>query len=339
LLGGLALGAAAAAGWAAQHRAVARRQPSDEEVAAEELALPEHLHHSIEVDDGGRIHAIERGHGPPLVLLHGFMLDASAWVHQLHDLSERHRVIAVDMRGHGQSTLGAAGFNAAPGADAALADLSAPGVRRMAADVETVLGALDVERCTLVGHSMGGMVALQLANGGSTDDFRRRVSGMALVSTTAGPFTHLPGMGGMSRVAGPVSARAVHIADRWGVRTVASDDVRWWLTRLAFGADASAAQVRFVERLHMATPARTLGELLPSIAVFDLSRFLSTIDLPVLVVVGSHDRLTPPRHALRTADALPRAQLVELPRCGHMPMLERRFEFARLLEEFAAKIA
>jgi pimeloyl-ACP methyl ester carboxylesterase len=143
----------------------------------------------------------------------------------------------------------------------------------------------------------------------------------------------------MSRLAGPVSARAVNLADRWGVRTVASDDLRWWLTRLAFGAGASAAQVRFVESLHMATPARTLGELLPSIAVFDLSRSLSTIDLPVLVVVGSHDRLTPLRHALRTADALPHAELVELPRCGHMPMLERRFEFARLLEEFAAKIA
>ena len=55
-------------------------------------------------------------------------------------------------------------------------------------------------------------------------------------------------------------------------------------------------------------------------------------------MVGSHDRLTPPRHARRTADALPRAELVELPRCGHMPMIERRREFARLLDEFAAKI-
>jgi pimeloyl-ACP methyl ester carboxylesterase len=336
------------AGWAAQHRAVARRQPSDEEVTAEELALPEHLDHIVEVDDGGRIHVVERGHGPPLVLLHGFMLNASVWVHQLHDLSERHRVIAVDMRGHGQSSLGAAGFKTVPGADGlrgrrahadmTAAGLGAPGVRRMAADLETVLGALDVERCTLVGHSMGGMAALQLAHD-APPDLRRRVTGMVLVSTTAGPFTHLPGMGGMSRLAGPVSARAVNLADRWGVRTVASDDLRWWLTRLAFGAGASAAQVRFVESLHMATPARTLGELLPSIAVFDLSRSLSTIDLPVLVVVGSHDRLTPLRHALRTADALPHAELVELPRCGHMPMLERRFEFARLLEEFAAKIA
>jgi pimeloyl-ACP methyl ester carboxylesterase len=56
------------------------------------------------------------------------------------------------------------------------------------------------------------------------------------------------------------------------------------------------------------------------------------------VVVGSHDRLTPPRHAVRTAGALAHSELVELPRCGHMPMVERRREFARLLEEFAAKL-
>ena len=81
-----------------------------------------------------------------------------------------------------------------------------------------------------------------------------------------------------------------------------------------------------------------MADLLPALALFDLSAWLGTLDLPVLVVVGSHDRLTPPRHALRTAAALPHSELVELPRCGHMPMIERRHEFARLIEEFAAKI-
>ena len=123
------------------------------------------------------------------------------------------------------------------------------------------------------------------------------------------------------------------------MRTLGSEDLRWWLTRLGFGADAPPAQVRFVEGLHLSTPANTVAELLPSLALFDLSSWLGSLDLPVLVVVGSRDRLTPPRHALRTAAALPHSELVELPRCGHMPMIERRHEFARLLEEFAVKIA
>lgn len=91
--------------------------------------------------------------------------------------------------------------------------------------------------------------------------------------------------------------------------------------------------------MHRGTPSRTLAALIPSLATFDLSSRLGTLDVPVLVVVGSHDKLTAPRLARRMAGALPESQLVELPRCGHMPMLERRHEFSRLVDEFTAKIS
>ena len=344
-------GAALAAGWAAQHRIVARTRSPVDDIAAEGLTVPDDcVEHAIDVDDGGRIHVIERGTGPPVVLLHGFMLSSALWAHQLRDLAEDHRVIALDLRGHGASVPGTAGFSmdteehglvdeVRAEARASMAQQGSAAMRRMAVDVRTVLDALDVEHALVVGHSMGGMVALQLAHDLPSAELRRRVASMALVSTTAGPFTRLPGFGGVARMAGPVSARAMGLADRWGVRTLALQDVRWWLTRVGFGADAPPVQVRFVEGLHLATSPTTVAELLPGIALFDLSKWLGTLDLPVLVVVGSHDRLTPPRHALRTAGALAHSELVELPRCGHMPMVERRHEFARLIEEFAAKLA
>jgi pimeloyl-ACP methyl ester carboxylesterase len=342
-------GAALAAGWATQHRLVARTHTTPDEIEAEGLTVPEDCtEHVVDVDDGGRIHVIERGQGTPIVLLHGFMLSGALWAHQLRDLALQHRVIAPDFRGHGSSVPGTSGFSlgADPGlvdelrADVrvAVAQEGSPAVRRMARDIRAVLDALDVEHALVVGHSMGGMVALQLAHDTPTDELHRRVAGLVLVSTTGGPFTKVPGFGGMARLAGPASARAMSLADRWGVRTVASQDLRWWLTRVGFGAEAPPAQVRFVEGLHLATASSTLSELIPALALFDLSKWLGTIDLPALVVVGSNDRLTPPRHALRTAAALPRSELVELPRCGHMPMIERRHEFTRLIEEFAAKI-
>jgi len=342
-------GAALAAGWATQHRLVARTHSTPDDIAAEGLTVPEDcVEHVVDVDDGGSIHVIERGHGTPVVLLHGYMLSSALWAHQLRDLADHHRVIAPDLRGHGSSVPGASGFStistegpmAELRADArmAAAEQGSPGVRRMAADVRTVLAALEVEHALVVGHSMGGMVALQLAHDTPADELRRRVAGLALVSTTAGPFTRMPGLGPMARVSAPVSARAVGLADRLGVRAFGSPDLRWWLTRLGFGADAPPPQVRFVEGLHLATPSTTVIDLLLSLAMFDLSKWLGSLDLPVLVVVGSHDHLTPPRHALRTSAALSHSQLVELPRCGHLPMIERRREFARVLEEFAAKI-
>jgi pimeloyl-ACP methyl ester carboxylesterase len=350
----LALGAGAVTvgGWALQHRAVSRSAATVEEMAAEGLTMPDDLrHHFVDVDDGGRIHVVERGQGPALVLLHGFMLSSGIWVHQLRDLADHHRVIAVDLRGHGQSVPGSDGFgDARPSGPAGPADVAdvgdasvgaaahgPAGIRRLAADVRIVLEALDLEQAVVVGHSMGGMVGLQLLVDLPVDE-RRRVAGLVLVSTTAGPFTTVPGWNGLATVTGPVTARAALLAERWGVKALPSRDLRWWVVRMGFGAEAPPVQVRFVEAMHVATPSSTLAGLLGSLARFDLSGELGSFDVPVLVVVGTHDRLTAPRHARHLADALPAAELVELPRCGHMPMLERRHEFSRLLDEFSRKL-
>lgn len=312
----------AAAGSVLQHRSVARAVVTEQDIESEGLTLPgDLLHHLVEAEDGGRIHVVEGGTGPVVVLLHGFLLDSSIWAHQFRDLAHQRRVIAIDHRAHGKS----------------LAGVGAPGIRRLAADLAAVLEEMDLSDVLLVGHSMGGMVALQFALD-SRKAMRNRVAGIVLASTLAGPFLQLPGWGALARVGAPVSARAVLLAGRLGVPGVLSHDLRYWVSRLAFGSDARPAQVRFVEALHTTTSSRTLAGLLPSLALFDVFAGLGSIEEPVLVVVGSHDRLTPPRAARRMAGALPHAQLAELARCGHMPMIERPHEFSRMLDEFADKI-
>jgi pimeloyl-ACP methyl ester carboxylesterase len=360
---GVALGLGAAAGGAAAllHRSVRRATANEEEIAVEGLTLPADLRREVvEMDDGALIHVAERGEGRAIVLIHGFMLDGSIWAQQFRDLSGSYRMVAIDQRGHGSSELPAWGYGARRGrlrgaasdassprvtgpplaeaARTAAAGVGAPAVSRLARDLARVLEAMDLRETLLVGHSMGGMVVLQLAQD-HPGLVAERVSSMALVSTLAGPFKHIPGWTRTARLMVPASARALLLADRVGVRALPPSDLRFWMTRLGFGADAPPAQVRFVESLHLSVSPRTLAGLLPSLAVFDLSASLGSIDTPALLVVGTRDRLTPPRQARRLADSLPHAQLVELARCGHMPMIERPHEFSHLLEEFADKTA
>jgi pimeloyl-ACP methyl ester carboxylesterase len=395
-LGVGAAGAAIAAGWAVQRRFVSRSSATAEEITKAGLDLPDDVEHSeIQVDDGGRIHVISRGKGQPLVLLHGVFLNSGIWTHQLADLADEHRVIAVDLRGHGRSVLGIDGFGCdapipasaapAPRAEDPVGDLleavpstngaartsagvpadslvptrslSAAGaakrrarflrsrrpapsaLERLGRDIRQVLSAMDIEGGILVGHSMGGMVAISAVAGMSPEERHRRLSGLLLTSTTTGPMLGLPGWDLVASVGSAAALRVVGASVRAGRGPIPKGDVRWWASRIGFGADAPAAQVRFVEAMLAETDPRTMTGLLEALARVNLTGLLPSVDLPTLVTVGTHDRLTPPWHSRRLETRLPEARLVELARCGHMPMLERPKEFDRLLEEHARKVS
>jgi non-heme chloroperoxidase len=332
----IGVAAASAAAWALQHRAVRRAQAHGS--ADDELVLPEDLvHRFVDVPDGRRVHAMERGEGPPIVLVHGFMLSGALWVHQLRDLAARHRVVAVDLSGHGQSIPGSTGSAPVATGSVGAGSVGPDALGRLASDLWAVLEALDVEGTLLVGHSLGGMTVLRLALDTAGSQIRSRVDGLALVSTTAGPLVPLAGARSLAPVAERL-ARLVIAAERRSAGWPPSGDLRWWVSRMGFGADAAPAQVRFVEEMHGATSSQVFADLLPALTSYDVSGRLGSLELPAMVVVGTRDRILPARHARRLAAGLERAELVELPRCGHEPMLERPNEFSRLLDEFSDKL-
>src|SRR5699024_6851248 len=101
----------------------------DEPVPDHLLDLPEGVQaHEIATDDGGTISYLEQGEGQPLVLLHGITLRSDVWAPQFHQLTDRFRVIAVDLRGHGGSKAGREGL----------------GLPRLAADLANLLETLDL---------------------------------------------------------------------------------------------------------------------------------------------------------------------------------------------------
>ncbi len=320
---------------AIEHRLAAAAVASEADMEAAGLVLPDDLvHHDVHTDDGGMIHVVERGEGPAIILLHGVTLTHETWVHQLRHLADSYRVLALDQRGHGRSVPGSDFF------DAPARWPSGPGARamkRMAADVVSVMDALEVDRALLVGHSMGGMVTLQLLHD-APDEVGKRIAGMALVATTAGPFLGVPGFARALEATTPLTRHSLEALDRRSMRLLPTRDLAYWSTRLAFGADAPAVQVRFAEKMINSMSPGVMARLLGDVAGFDLSSGLASIEQPASVVVGTHDRLTPPWHARRLVRTLPDAQLFEQMRCGHMVMLERPGELNRILGETAAKV-
>ncbi len=282
-------------------RAAARRwRASADELAAAGLSLPADLRHRfVATSDGGRIHVVERGEGPTFVLVHGIMLTVATWAPQLRGLNGR--IVAISQRGHGQSRAGSEGYT----------------LERLAADLAEVLDDLDVRDAVLVGHSMGGMVSLLLALS-RPEELARHVRRLVLVATTPGPIV-------APRLAALAAAAATHAlsgAERRG-RGPLPRAATVWASRTAFGASASRPDVELLRGMLDSMSPGPLAALLPHLLAFDVRDRLGAIALPVHVVVGNRDVLTPQREARKIAEGVPGARLTVLAGCGHMVMLER----------------
>lgn len=315
---GAAIGAgvATAAGMAyVLERSGARRfRATDEALAKAGRTLPGDLrHHFVPMSDGGRVHAVEHGEGPAVVLVHGITLGVATWAPQLRSLPGR--VIAVSQRGHGQSRAGSEGYS----------------FDRLGADLLEVLEALEVRGAVVVGHSMGGMVVQRLA-AERPEDLARHGDRLVLVATSAGSTA---------------AARAGAVATVGMVRFLAGAERRGqgplprganvWAARAAFGASPSPADVALVSGMLDAMAPSALAGLVPHLLAFNVREQLGSVAFPVHVMVGTRDLLTPPRTARAIAARVPGSALTVLRGCGHMVMLERPEELAAAIIGTAAR--
>jgi pimeloyl-ACP methyl ester carboxylesterase len=273
-------------------------------------------HHDLPTPDGGSVHAVERGAGRPLVLLHGITLRSDVWAPQLHQLADRYRVIAVDLRGHGRSTAGTDGY----------------GMSRLATDLATLLEGLDLHDAVVVGHSMGGMTAMQFC-GDHPDVLAERVAGLVLVATRA----HQVMPPYADRVARALIGRGQRLIDAGGTLP-ARATVSTRAARLAFGDRPSRKAVGIVAGMGQSMePAAMVGSL-AGLVEHDAREALRRTETPTLVIVGTRDLLTPVPAASHLAHLLPNCELVVLPRAGHQLMQERPAELAELLDAFVERI-
>jgi len=281
--------------------------------------------------DGTLLNVEDAGRGPTLVLSHGFSLNLRLWHHQIKDLTADHRLVLYDHRGHGGSGM-------PPGDDFSLDAL--------ARDLHAVIrDAAPDERVVLVGHSMGGMAVLAYA-GLFSKQIGEQVAGLVLVDTTAADVMDgiLPyGIGRRAQAAFQAVQEGLFAAlagrpDRIDRLRSSGGDLHYVATRLmGFGPDPSPAQVSFVDRMLSEASSYVWMKIVPEILALDVRDVLPAIDVPVMVIVGARDRLTPPGSAARIVEVISDAELVRLHDIGHTPMLEAHDAFNAHLRRFTAR--
>ncbi len=258
------------------------------------------------------------GSGPPIVLIHGMVNSSKHWRDVALRLGERHTVIAPDLIGHGDS--------ATPRGDYSLG--------AHAAAIRDLLVAIGVGPATIVGHSLGGGVAMQYFW-----QFPERVERLALVSSGGlGPEVS-PMLRGAALPGASVALRAATSGRTLRGLTALAD-------RLGRAGSAQAAPLRAVIRairpLGSGGGRRAFVETLRSVIdvrgqrVSAVDRLYLLGPVPALIVWGERDRTIPLEHGRAAHEAIPDCRFVTLPRAAHFPHLEDPDGLAEALEGFVA---
>jgi len=256
------------------------------------------------------------GSGPAVVLIHGIGDSSATWEPIIPALARHHLVIAPDLLGHGHS-------------DKPRADYS---VAAYANGVRDLLGVLGVRSATLVGHSLGGGVAMQFAY-----QFPDRTERLVLIgSGGAGPEVN-PVLRLMSLPGAEAALHALRLPTmRWQVGAVVS------LIR-ALGADLgrdAPDMLRIVDALPDATARAAFIRTLRAVVdwrgqvVTMLDRCYLTRGMPTLLVWGERDAIVPVDHGYRAHEAMPGSRFEIFPDAGHFPFHTDPQRFVGLLEEF-----
>ena len=260
------------------------------------------------------IHAETTGEGPALVLVHAGICDSGMWDPQWRSLAGRHRLIRHDMRGFGRSPV-------------------PPGAYSHARDLVAVMDAADVAEAVIVGTSMGGRVALEVAVA-----YPQRVSALVLVGSG------LPGHEWSDEVQHYGAAEDEAI-ERGDLAAAAEENVRFWID--GPGRRPEDVDPALRRRVH-AMQLRALELQVPSyLEVGDLEEplvpglgeRLGEVKQPTLVIIGEADQPDIRAIATRILASVPDTTEASIPDAGHLPSMERPETFDRILADFLSRRA
>lgn len=250
--------------------------------------------------DGTRLHYLDQGEGEVLLLIHGLGSSALDWEHQMAEFAARYRVIACDIRGHGQSAVPKDGFS----------------IQRFGRDQVELLDHLGIERAHVIGISMGGAVAFQVAG-----EIPQRVASLCIVNSGPTAKTRDPRMllfialrKLLARFGGPAKT-APKVAQALFPR-----------------ADQAELRATFTDRVSRTDPV-AYRKSLNALFAFDMEDRIGELAMPTLFLCAEHDYV-PPQLKQTYVAAMPDAQLQVIPATRHALPLERPDLFNAALGQF-----
>lgn len=278
------------------------------------------MRESVEVQTvtihGHRRAYVKMGTGPALLLLHGLGCDHTTWLPVLKKLSRRYTVIAPDLLGHGAS-------------DKPRADYSVGGYANGMRDLLTVLG---IDKVTVVGHSLGGGVAMQFGY-----QFPERTERVILVAPgglgpEVTPLIRAVSLPGFNPVMGVLTLPGIRHLGLAGMRALAR-------TGLSVTHDLDEV-ADIYDTFKDPRSRRAISHVVRAVVdargqvVTMVDRAYLTQAMPMLVVWGSDDRVIPVKHARTAAAAAPGAIVEVLGNSGHFPHKDHPERFVKIVNDF-----
>ena len=251
----------------------------------------------------------ERGlpQGSPVVFIHGFPFSHSAWEPQMKALPHHFRAITYDVRGHGESEVGDGQYS----------------IEFFVDDLIALMDHLVISRAVLCGLSMGGYIALR-----AIERHPERVSALILCDTRSEADTD----------EGKVKRSATVLAVKTkGVAAFAEDFVKLVFAEETF--ETNPLLIASIKEMIEANPPLGIcGTALALAGRTDTTKALASIKVPTLIIVGEHDRLTPPDAARAMQTRIAGSELQIIPHAAHLSNLENSAEFNKHLVGFLYRL-
>jgi len=233
---------------------------------------------------------------PPVIFIHGFPFNKSMWEYQIEVLKDHYRVIAFDVRGHGNADSGKGEFS----------------IVEFAKDLFLFMDALHLDKTTLCGLSMGGYIALT-----AMQQKPERITSLILCDTQCAADSE---EGRKKRM------DTIQAIRENGLTAYASDSVKKLFSPYSLANKKD--MVKVIEQTILQTKPQTIIDTLMALAGRkETCSSLPALELPVLILVGKEDQITTPEAAQKMHDLLPNSSLQVIDQAGHLSNLENPESF------------